>query len=90
MSVSDNPDAPQQYGIWAVEGHGLVVAFRGSSSWADWDINDDINGVPVKGLPAVVLNATSAVPPTQETGCPLNSTVIAVLNVHPSITVVRL
>lgn len=37
--------SPQQFGIWEVEGLGIVIAFRGTSTWND--ILIDVNVRPV-------------------------------------------
>ena len=39
--------SPQQYGIWEVEGLGLVVAFRGTSSWNDVFVDINVRPTPL-------------------------------------------
>ncbi len=39
--------SPQQYGIWQVEGLGLVVAFRGTSSWNDVFVDINVRPTPL-------------------------------------------
>ena len=48
--------SPQQYGVWRVEGIGLVVAFRGTASSEDCLIDATIHPVPLEhsGEPAGV------------------------------------
>ena len=41
--------APQQYGIWEVEGLGLVAAFRGTASQEDVLIDVNITPTPLEG-----------------------------------------
>lgn len=39
--------SPQQYGIWHVEGLGLVVAFKGTSSWDDVFVDINVRPTPL-------------------------------------------
>ena len=39
--------SPQQYGIWEVDGLGLVVAFRGTSSWNDVFVDINVRPTPL-------------------------------------------
>ena len=39
--------SPQQYGVWQVEGLGLVVAFRGTSSWDDVFVDINVKPTPL-------------------------------------------
>ena len=39
--------SPQQYGIWQVDGLGLVVAFRGTSSWDDVFVDINVRPTPL-------------------------------------------
>ena len=39
--------SPQQYGVWQVEGLGLVVAFRGTSSWDDVFVDINVRPTPL-------------------------------------------
>ena len=41
---------PQQYGIWEVEGLGLVVAFRGTASQEDVLVDVNIMPVELQGI----------------------------------------
>lgn len=41
--------SPQQYGIWHVEGLGIVVAFRGTASTEDVLVDVNITPVPLEG-----------------------------------------
>lgn len=39
--------SPQQYAVWHVEGLGLVVAFRGTSSWDDVFVDINVRPTPL-------------------------------------------
>ena len=41
--------SPQQFGLWEVEGLGLVVAFRGTASQEDVIVDVNITPVPLTG-----------------------------------------
>ena len=40
---------PQQYGIWDVDGLGIVIAFRGTASIDDVLVDVNITPVPLQG-----------------------------------------
>lgn len=46
-SQNQQLQSPQQYGIWQVEGLGLVVAFRGTSSWDDVFVDVNVRPIPL-------------------------------------------
>ena len=46
-SQNQQLQSPQQYGIWQVEGLGLVVAFRGTSSWDDVFVDINVRPIPL-------------------------------------------
>ena len=39
--------SPLQYGVWQVDGLGLVVAFRGTSSWDDVFVDINVKPTPL-------------------------------------------
>lgn len=46
--------SPLQYGVWQVVGLGLVVAFRGTSSWDDVFVDINVRPTPLtsdQGIP---------------------------------------
>ena len=48
-SLGSQMASPQQYGLWEVQGLGLVVAFRGTASLEDVLIDANIVPVPLSG-----------------------------------------
>lgn len=46
-SQNQQLQSPQQYGIWEVEGLGLVVAFRGTSTWDDVFVDINVRPMPL-------------------------------------------